>query len=385
VHGTKPVFDAAVVGLGTMGAFACRELARQGASVIGFDRFDPPHNRGSHTGDTRVFRTAYAEHPDYVPLARRAGLLWDQLGAATGTTLLHRTGLLTLGERGSDLIAGTKLSAAMHKVDLDCLSSKKVRSRYPAFRVPPGWEALFEREAGWIDVEGSLTAALRLAEHSGAVLRRDTCLEAWQWTGSSFELRTAGETFFARRLVIAAGAWAGRLLKDLHLPLTVVRKPLVWVRPQHPEQFRPDVFPVFASARCFFYGFPDVKGDGVKMAIHWSAGEPAADPDSGELSVSSEAVAAVLDAAADLLPTLAGELPQAFSRVTRTESCFYTMTPDEHFIIDRHPRIDSLVFAAGFSGHGFKFAPAVGEVLAEMALQGASTLPVGFLGLARLR
>ena len=372
------MFDVAVVGLGTMGTFACREFARQGLQVIGFDQFDPPHDRGSHTGDTRVFRTACAEHPDYVPLAYRAGALWDEIAAEAGTTVLHRTGLFSIGGPDSGLIAGTRASAAAHNLVVQSLSPEAVRARFPAFRVPAGWDALFEPAAGWIDVDLALRTGLRQATEAGAELHRNTRLEDWHWTGNGFELITENQSFAARRLVITAGAWAGRVLQELNLPLTVVRKLLVWVEPKKPEHFTPDVFPVFAVARDFFYGFPDLHGGGVKLAIHWSGGETAADPDSGQSEAGLEDIRRVLEAAAEFLP-------DAFRRVIGTKTCFYTMTPDEHFIVDRHPRIDNLVFAAGFSGHGFKFAPAIGEALVQMVLHGVSELPVDFLSLKRLR
>jgi glycine/D-amino acid oxidase-like deaminating enzyme len=233
-------------------------------------------------------------------------------------------------------------------------------------------------------VDASLRAGLRQAKACGATLHRETRLEDWQWTGSRFDLSAGEANFSARRLVITAGAWAGRVLQDLNLPLTVLRKLLVWVQPDRPENFTPGVFPTFASARDFFYGFPNLHGNGVKLGIHWSLGEAAADPDSAQSDASQEAVRPVLQAAAELLPSLSGELPNAFSRVKRTKTCLYTMTPDEHFIVDRHPQIGNLVFAAGFSGHGFKFAPAIGEALVQMSLDETSSLALGFLSMKRL-
>jgi sarcosine oxidase len=379
------IFDAAVVGLGTMGTFACREFARHGLNVVGLDQFDPPHDRGSHTGDTRVFRTAYAEHPDYVPLAQRAGALWDRLGVEEGATFLHRTGMLSIGEPDSGLIAGTRLSAAAHDLLVCSLSRDELCARFPAFKLPAGWSALFEPTAGWIDVEPSLRAGLRQAAESGAELHRNARLEDWQWTGSAFELTTEDGTFTARHLVITAGAWSSRVLQAMKLPLRVVRKLLVWVEPERPEYFTSAVFPVFASARDFFYGFPNIYDRGVKLAIHWQGGELIADPDSGQSEPAREDIRPVLDAAAELLPSLISQRSNAFSRVKRTKTCFYTMTPDEHFIIDRHPRIRNLVFAAGFSGHGFKFAPAIGEALVQLILRGSCSLPIGFLSLDRLK
>src|SRR5688572_9332003 len=212
-------YDAAVIGLGTMGTFACLELASRGQTVIGFDQFAPPHDRGSHSGDTRVFRTAYAEHPDYVPLAVRAGQLWDSFGAEHGTPFLNRTGVLSLGPPDSHLIAGARSSAAAHGLEIENLSRDQIRSRFPVFDVPPGWEGVREPAAGWIDVNAALHAGLQRASRAGADLRIDTRLEGWSWTGEKFAVQTSAGTFMAKRLIVTAGAWAGRILGDLSLPL----------------------------------------------------------------------------------------------------------------------------------------------------------------------
>jgi sarcosine oxidase len=377
-------FDAAVIGLGTMGTFACLELARRKLAVIGVDQFSPPHERGSHSGDTRVFRTAYAEHPDYVPIAARAGLLWDRSGAEEGSNFLHRIGMLSLGPPDSSLISGTRASAALHGLYVENLSRDQIRSRFSVFEVPVGWEGVFEPAAGWIDIGKSLRFGLERASRAGADLRLNTRVERWEWTRGEFAVITSAGSFVARRLIITAGAWASRLLEDLALPLEVVRKVMIWLHPRRPEYFGSDVFPVFASARHFFYGFPNIDGHGVKLAIHWSERANAGNVDAGQSEPTPEEVRPVVEAAAELIPSLAGPLPGAFQQILRTRTCFYTMTPDEHFLIDRHPHFENLVFAAGFSGHGFKFAPAIGEVLAQLALNETPTLRIDFLSLKRL-
>ena len=361
-----------------MGAFACLELARRRQTVIGFDQFAPPHHRGSHSGDTRVFRTAYAEHPDYVPLALRAGALWDKLAADEGATFLHRTGMVSLGPPGSSLIAGARKSAAAHGLHIENLSRSGVRSRFPVFDLPADWEAVVEPDAGWIDVNATLRSVLRSASRAGADLRLDAQVQGWSWSGSEFVLQTSVGTFQAAKLVVTAGAWVDRVLADLVLRLKIVRKLLVWLDPLHDRPL-----PVFASATNFFYGFPNIAGHGVKLAVHWSDGAPATEIDAPQPPVMRDEIRPVLEAAATLLPSLTGPLPDAFNRVLRTATCFYTMTPDEHFIIDRHPHVPNLVFAAGFSGHGFKFAPAIGEALADLAMFGTTALPIRFLALDR--
>jgi sarcosine oxidase len=380
VADTRFLFDVAVIGAGTMGAFACLELARRGQRVIGFDQFAPPHDRGSHSGATRVFRAAYAEHPDYVPLALRAGVLWDKFGEEQGTTFLHRTGMLSLGPADTPLISGARASAATHGLTIENLSPSQIRSRFPVFEIPDGWEGVLEPDAGWIDVDAVLRSALENASHAGADLRTGTAVHDWTWTGNEFALRTAAGTFTASKLIVTAGAWAGRILSDLALPLKVLRKILVWIKPLSDRPL-----PVFASANHFFYGFPNVGGEGIKVAMHWSGGPPVADIDKPQPEAIREEIRPVVEAAVELLPSMTGPLPQAFERVTRTRTCLYTMTPDEHFLIDRHPKFPNLIFAAGFSGHGFKFAPAIGEALADLATSGATRLPIRFLGLHRLQ
>ncbi len=377
------IFDVAVVGTGTMGSFACLELARRKLRVIGIDQFTPPHNRGSHTGDTRIFRTAYAEHPGYVPLAQRAGLLWDQLGEEAGSEFLHRTGLLSLGPESGALIAGTRASAASHGIAIEELSPSQVRSRFPAFDPPGGWVGLFEATAGWLDVDAVLRFGLASARRAGAELRMNIKVDHWVHRDGEFEIRAAGEKFTTKSLVVTAGAWASRLLDDLGLSLTVLRKSLIWVAPLRPELFAPDFFPVFVARDDFFYGFPNIHNVGVKLAIHANGDARAADPDAPLLEPDGHEIDSVLAMAAELLPHLAGPVAQARARLARAKTCLYTMTPDEHFVIDRHPQVENLFIAAGFSGHGFKFATAIGELLADWVCGQKSTLPIDFLRLKR--
>jgi sarcosine oxidase len=366
-----------------MGTFACLELARRKVSVIGLDQFTPPHDRGSHSGATRVFRIAYAEHPDYVPLAQRASLLWEELGQEAGATFLHRSGMLSFGPAGTVLIDGIRTSAAMHGLHIEELSADDIRSRFPALEPPSGCVGIFEPTAGWVDVDAALRSGLEQAKRAGAELRLNARVESWEQKDGEFRIATATDTFTAKRLIVTAGAWAGRLLTDLNLPITVLRRVLVWIDPLRPELFGPGVFPVFAFAENFFYGFPNIDNQGVKLAIHWSVGPPAGEIDVRQPEVTPDEIRPVLEAAARLMPSLAGPLPDARGRVLQAKTCLYGMTPDEHFIIDRHPQYEHAYFAAGFSGHGFKFAPAIGEALADLALNGRTSLPIGFLRLNR--
>jgi len=376
-------FDAVVLGLGTMGSFTCLELAARGLRVAGFDAFSPPHAKGSHSGDTRVFRVAYAEHPDYVPLAQRAGKLWEHYAKEFGKPLLTLSGMLNIGRPGSDLIAGIHRSALAHHLTVEELSLDEIHRRYPAFAPPEGSVGIFEHTAGWLDVPASIEGALKAAGARGASIFPDSPVAGWTARGGRILLETPRGTIETAGLVITAGARAGALLDDLQLPLTIRRKTLTWIDPRQPEKFSPDVFPVFAIADDFFYGFPDIAGQGVKLAIHWEKKNISADPFGYVPPAGEDDFTPVIRMANRYLPGLTDPLPEGLLRVRRGATCLYTMTPDEHFILDRHPEFENVWIAAGFSGHGFKFAPTIAEALAQLCTQGKTDLPVEFLRIGR--
>jgi len=380
----KQSYDVAVIGIGTMGSFACCELARRGLRVVGFDRFVPPHGRGSHSGDTRVFRIAYAEHPDYVPLALRASELWDQYVAAGKAQLLNRCGMLSLGPPNGEFIRGILSSASIHGLEVIQYTPSEIRHEFPAFAPDEEHVAVFEATAGWIDANAAIATALRLARAHGATLSVEDPVLQWIHRGDHFEMATASGVVVAEKLIITSGAWTSKLLQPLGLPLTIERRVLTWVDPIDPALFRPEIFPVFAMSGEFLYGFPAIDGNGVKLAVHWKRGRAVVDPNDSVAEASLEDAAEPLAIAARLFPRLAGPLPHALKRVTRMKTCLYVMSHDEHFFVDHHPEWPGLVLAAGFSGHGFKFAPALGEILADLATTGASKVPIGFMSLARL-
>ena len=372
-------FDVTVLGLGTMGSFTCLELARRGLRVAGLDRFSPPHGRGSHSGDTRIFRIAYAEHPDYVPLAQRAGHLWDQHSLDFGKTLLTRTGMLSMGPPNESLIAGIRTSARTHRLDVEALTPNEIRSRYPAFAPPDEYVGLFEPAAGWVDVNASIEGALTACERNGAHLFLNEAATGWSERGDRILVETATGTIETARLVITAGAWAATVLSDLRLPFVVRRKTLAWFDPAESQYFDSEDFPVFAFADRFFYGFPSIAGQGVKLAIHWDEGLSVPDPSVPVAPVGTEDLAPMVHCASKYLRGLTNPLGDGRACVRRAATCLYTMTPDEHFIVDRHPNIENVWIAAGFSGHGFKFAPVIAEALADLCETGRTALPIEFL------
>jgi sarcosine oxidase len=368
--------DAIVVGLGVAGASIAAELAARGLRVLGLDRFRPPHTHGSSHGETRIIREAYFEHPDYVPLLQRAYERWSELEHLTRRTLLTRTGGLMVGPPDGVLVSGALRSAETHGLAHTLLTNGELRARHPALRPEPGMVGVAEPRAGLLLAEACVGAYLELATQRGADLHHDERVLGWRATASGVEVETAFGRHAAGHLVLAAGPWMASLLPELALPLTVERNVQFWFEPADPAPFAPDRFPVFIlehAPGAFAYGFPALAG-AVKVARHGS-GE-AADPEHPRRAVEP----AEIEAFRALLRRI---LPDADGRLRRTESCFYTNTPDAHFILDRHPEHALVTLVSACSGHGFKFASVLGEVVADLALTGRSRFELGLFALAR--
>jgi glycine/D-amino acid oxidase-like deaminating enzyme len=288
-----------------------------------------------------------------------------------------------MGPPGEPFLSEVQESAVTHHLHVETLSASEVRYRYPAFEICEEYAGLFDVQAGWLDVDASIASSHAYARRLGAGIFCEQRVRGWDAARGEVTVRLENDTVTASNLIITAGAWAGELLRSLQLPLRVKRKVLAWFDPLSPELFAPDRIPVFAFAENFVYGFPAVPGLGVKMAEHIggsylpNADGPVAPPALAEL----DPLAAI---AAKYMPKLGGDYEQARSRLRQSTTCLYTMTPDEDFIVDRHPEFANVVFAAGFSGHGFKFAPLVAVALADLLLQGKTELPIGFLSLNRL-
>jgi monomeric sarcosine oxidase len=372
-------FEAAVIGLGAMGSAVALSLARRKASVIGFDRFQPPHSFGSHGGSTRVFRMAYPELPDYVLLAQHAGTFWERLEEETSTRLLTRCGLLTMGAEDSVPIRGIRYCAQHYELPVEHLTAGEIRKRFPAFHPPDDYVGCLETSAGWLDVDTSIEQMHRLARDFGAELMTDSEVTDWQSDGRSAVIRTRTGEYSAPKLIVTGGAWAAKILSDLDLPLKVIRKTFAWFDPLIPNQFAEDAIPIFGFPPKMFYGFPNIGMQGVKVAEHLG-GDEVVDPDMVPAAGDREKQPLV-ETAAKFLPGLAGPPPGDDSRIMRVSNCLYTMTPDENFVLDRHPENGNVFFAAGFSGHGFKFAPLIGEIMADLALAGQTAYPIDFLRL----
>jgi sarcosine oxidase len=371
-------YDVIVLGLGGMGSAAAATLARRGHTVLGLEQFGFAHSRGSSHGRTRIIRTAYYEHPAYVPLVRRAFDLWAELEERTGTALLTPCPCLCVGEPGGELVTGVQRAAAEHGLPVETLRASEVPRRFPAFRVPEPWVGVVEQSAGILAVEACVQAHLDDAVSHGADLRAKEQVVGWKAVGDGVEVTTAEGTYSAARLVVTAGAWATHLLADIGVPLTVMRQ-VQWWFPTLDPKFYPPHMPVFLldTPDGAFYGVPAADQSGLKCARHYGAPELPS-PDRVDWAVTPGEAEPVRRFAAAHLPAM-----RTFPSVS--EVCMYTLTPDRHFVIDRHPLYPQVAVACGFSGHGFKFAPTVGEVLADLAIDGRTAHPIELFRATRFR
>ena len=373
-------YDVAVIGLGGMGSATVAQCAQRGASVVGVEQFGAAHDLGSSHGKSRMIRKAYFEDPAYVPLLRRAYELWSELERATDEEILRITGVLTVGEEASEVIVGTQRASAAHDLPLESLSRKAVLARYPILQILPDEVAVFEKEAGVLDPERAVSAHLKVAQTQGAELRFGVAMQSWQAVAAGFNiLLSDGSRIAARKLILSLGPWFKTILESLGVPIRVQRNVQAWFAPAT-DAYGAARFPAFLLNRrglpAPLYGFPDF-GHGVKVAFHGF----------GDLTEAAR-VDRTIDAARDIEP-LAREMeqwmPGAAASLRNATACMYTLTPDEHFVIDRHPDHPDLILCGGFSGHGFKFAPVIGEIAADLALQGGSRHQIDFLSLRRFR
>ncbi len=364
-------FDVIVIGVGGMGSAALFELARRGRRVLGLEQFEPGHDRGSSHGQTRIIRTAYYEHPAYVPLVRRAFERWYDLEQRQGRHLLTECGLLSVGLPDTEVIRGVRASAAEHRLPVEALSADDLRRRFPQFRFGHEYVGLLEQSAGFLYVEECVLAHVREAQNLGAVVRTREPVLSWQADQGGVTVRTHTGHYSAAKLVITAGPWAGRLLAAWGNRLTVMRQVVLWCGTRDDRQFRRSVFPLFVAETPggIFYGFPVLDAaEGMKTAQHYGAPE-LRDPEEIDRTIRPQDEETIRRFHREHLPAVDGP-------VRRASVCIYTLTPDRHFLIDLHPEHPNVVLAAGFSGHGFKFASVVGEILADLAENGRTELPI---------
>jgi len=366
-------FDVIVLGTGGVGSAAAFHLARRGMRVLGLDRFPGGHDQGSSHGQSRMIRKAYFEHADYVPLLERAYELWRELETRHGKTLLFESGLLEIGPPDGVVVPSVLQCAHQHGLDVSVLDAVEVAERFPGFVIPTDAAVVYEREGGYLLVEDCVLAHLKAALTSGAEFRTDQHVVSWKAEGEGITVRTATDTWHADRLIITAGAWAEGLLAELNIPLRVQRKHLHWFACDKPTYRHDHGCPAYfyEIEGDYFYGFPQLDSRGVKVAEH-SRGTVVENPLTDSKSVEPAERKRIER-------FLTRCLSDASNRPTDHAVCYYTVSPDEHFIVDRHPLHERVCFAAGLSGHGFKFASVLGEVLADLTCDGKTALPIHFL------
>lgn len=366
-------YDVIVVGIGAMGSAAAYSLAKEKLSVLGLEQFALGHDQGSSNGQRRIVRRAYFEKNDYIPLLNAAYPLWDELGKRADRPFFHRVGLVVFGEKGNSRL-GERIRQAgrAYQIPLEIISSGEAKERYP-FSIPDNFEGVLEPEAGYADVEASLEALRSFAGQEGAELRGEEALVSWESTGKEVTVVTTKGEYRARSLVLTTGGWSGEWLKLTSPRLRPRRAPQMWFK--SPATY--DSIPCFAFdlAKDFYYGFPPQAGWGTKLAAYTPI-DDIADPS----HVSPDIPEA---AKAEMAGIIQRFLPGVDAHHQREKMCFYTLTPDEDFLLDRHPEFPNVVVATGGSGHAFKFTPVIGEIVTELVTKGKSRLPIGFLGFRR--
>ena len=365
-------YDAIVIGCGGMGSAALRALALKGKRVLGIEQFEPGHHRGSSHGHSRIIRLAYNEHPDYVPLLRRAFELWSDIEVETGQRLFVKTGGLDIGPMDGRVVTGALAACRTHSLAHEWMTGPEIHRRFPGVEVPEHYGAVFHEEAGYLNPEACIDAMVASAVGHGAALKEGETLQTLERLSDGWDLCTDRGRYTADQVIVTAGAWSQFVLPDLERLAIPERQVVGWFDSLDPSRFSAEQFPVFILDSPYgeYYGFPiDASGRGFKIGRFHHLKEEV-DPRKS-LATPDERDEAVLRQAIEEFFPLAG------GKLQRMQTCMFTNSPDGHFIIDRHPDSSNLIVAAGFSGHGFKFACVVGELLAALACDpDASPVPL---------
>lgn len=371
-------YDVIVAGVGAMGSAACWHLAQRGLRVLGLERFDLGHAMGSSHGLTRIIRLAYFEGSHYVPIVRRAHQLWAETGEAAGMKLLHVTGSLDLAPEGAGPVEASLQSCLDHGLAHEVLGRDEIARRFPAFHLPAGHVGLWQADGGFVASEKAIYAHVGLAQSKGAEIRTGEPMLDWRPTAhGGVEVRTERGTYTAGRLVITSGGWIADAVPELAKRVTTVRQAIGWFTTKRPELFREGAFPVFILSveEATFYGFPLYEHPGFKLGGPHFGREPM-DPRDPDRTPSPQQIALIRDCLSRYLPDAAGE-------PLTVKGCVYSVSPDEDFIIDSVPGVPQAVFASACSGHGFKFASAIGEILADLSSSGRCAFDLTPFSLSR--
>ncbi len=373
----KRAYDVIVIGLGAMGSAALFHLARRGRSVLGLERFNIPHDRGSSHGITRIIRLAYYEHPSYVPLLRRAYELWHELEQVAGVQLLHTTGSIDAGPPGSLVVEGSLRSCELHDLPHEVLTSTELTTRFPGYRLPPETIAILQPQGGFLLPELCISYHVIGAQAAGAEVHARERVVAWEPTPRGVVVTTDRGAYEADKVIVSAGPWIGTLVPALAALAVPERQVLAWMQPLRPALFESSRFPVFNLLvdEGRYYGFPVHGIPGFKVGRYHHRGEMV-DPDAIDRECHPEDERLLRVATERYFPDAAGP-------TTAMHACMFTNTPDEHFVLDSLPAHPQVIVASPCSGHGFKFASVVGEILADLAIAGTTSHDISLHRLSR--
>ena len=376
-------YDAIVIGLGGMGSAALYHLAKRGVKALGIEQFDIPHTLGSSHGLTRIIRLAYYEDLAYVPLLRRAYALWADLEREFGEQLFYQTGSIDMGPADSDVFRGSLDSCIENDFPHQVLDSRALRARFPAYQMPAETMALYQPQGGLLVPERCIVAHVELARQHGADIHTGERVQGWDVRADGrVQVQTDSSSYLAEKLILCGGAWAYKLLPALAGLAIPERQALIWLQPSRPDLFGLEHFPVWNGQveEGRYYGLPEFNPSGntpgMKLGRYHHLDE-ICDPDTvdREVHVRDEI----------LLRTFAERyFPEGAGRTLDMTVCMFTNTADEHFVLDSLPDAPQVSVAAGFSGHGFKMASVVGEIMADLAQRGESPHDISLFRLARL-
>ncbi|HQY91171.1 N-methyl-L-tryptophan oxidase [Caldilinea sp.] len=370
-------YNTIVIGVGGMGSATCYDLARRGQSVLGIEQFDIPHDQGSSHGYTRIIRLAYYEHPSYVMLLKRAYELWEDIERVSGEKLLYKIGSIDAGPADSWVFKGSFQSVVQMGIDHEVLTGIELNRRFPGYRLPQESMALYQKDGGFLTPERGVVSYVNAALAHGAEIHGRETVLGWAPRGDGVRVTTDRAEYTADALVFTAGAWNSQLMPWLHGLATPELQVLIWMQPERPEYFRLDNFPVF---NCLveegrFYGFPVFGVPGFKFGKYHHFEEQGR-PHEIKRAPGREDEAMLREFAARYFPHATGP-------TLTLKECMFTNAPDGHFIIDLHPEFPQVSFASACSGHGYKFASVIGEILADLAERQQSRHDISLFALSR--
>lgn len=374
---TDTDFDVIVIGVGGIGSASVFHLAKEGVDVLGLEQYDIPHTMGSSHGGTRMIRLSYFNEERYVPLLRRAYDLWDELSTISGEKLRYKTGSLDIGKPDGEVVRGAKNACSTHNLEHTILSGDELNEAYPGFEVPSEYEAVYQDDGGFLDPEACTIAHVDAAHEVGGEVRARERVTDWSANKREVEVETTKRVYTAEKLVITTGAWAYKSTDIFGEELQPEPRTMGWFQPKKPEQYTPDLFPVYhiESNNERIYGFPRYDQPGVKIGRY---GHPQGTVDPDTLDRTPTA------GEEETLRSLLEEfMPDASGPTMGLQRCLITNTIDDDFIIDNHPDYENVIFGVGFSGHGFKLASAIGELISELSLDGQTKHDIDMFSIDR--